>query len=189
MTILSNGILINHLVVETASLLEAKSVGIVYHFTTDSGIKGMIKSGFDVFSNNGVFSMSRNKSLSSDLFPNTENHFTPKSGYIIRLKIDGNKMSNEHSIKPLAGLIHNGENPWSLNWNTDHRVKRKSGESEEGISLLKNNQYNKINIRKYIICIDVYSTIHSNPSAIDTYNQISEPLHNMNIQCNLIRHM
>lgn len=98
-------------------------------------------------------------------------------------------MSEKHSIKPLAGLIHNGENPWSLVWPTDPRVNRTSGESEEGVSMFNVRQYNKINIRKYIICVDVYSTIYSNPSALDTYNKIHGPLKNMNIQCNLIRHM
>lgn len=70
MTVLSNGILVDHLVIETAALLEAKSVGIVYHFKTDFGIIGMIESNFDIISNNGAFSMTRNTSLSSDLFNN-----------------------------------------------------------------------------------------------------------------------
>jgi len=107
-------------------LNEAKQVGFVYHFTTPAKILNILKSGKIKKGNEGYVSLTRDFQL-----PNERGYFNTGE-YIIRITIDGDKLSNNVKILPIS----------------DDRFL--TDEREEGVS-------NDINI-KYFKCIDFLIT-------------------------------
>lgn len=107
-------------------LNEAKQVGTIYHFTTIDGLKHMMKQSnqFELYSRNEEnISLTRNPQLG--VIPPNANF----KHCDVRIALDGDKISQNHKIKPLLGLATDDKNVF------DHqhtnRVKRHSGEAEE----------------------------------------------------------
>lgn len=86
----------------TNILKEAKQVGILYHFTSDYGMKGILKSNIlkaseEVYTRKLLYfvSFTRNKN-----FHKRKNLYNVKADY--RITIDGNKLSEKYKIQPWA---------------------------------------------------------------------------------------
>ncbi len=118
-------------------LNEGKQVGILYHFTSLSGGESIIKSNTLKPINYDFISLTRDKNLYK-----TSDHI---EGGLVRLTLDGDKLSDNFKIKP---------------YDEDQRKIHGSFESEERI-----NKPIK-NIKDYIIKIDIildfYKYVNSN---------------------------
>jgi len=107
-------------------LYEAKQVGHIYHFTTPTKILDILKSGKIAKGNEGYVSLTRDFQL-----PYEKGYFNTGE-YIIRITIDGDKLSNNVKINPIS----------DVRFSTDER--------EEGV-------LNEIN-SKYFKYIDILTT-------------------------------
>lgn len=85
-------------------ITEAKQVGDVYHFTSLDGAYGILTDGFisaneesitSAYGNNGQISVTRNKNLDTAPFWDYD-----RGNIKIRLKLDGDKISNKYKIRP-----------------------------------------------------------------------------------------
>ena len=112
---------------------EAKQVGTIYHFTRPHNIVHLLNKSkqeeygleiLEFISMNGNFSTTRNSSMTSDF---THPILNAKNGYIIRLALDGDKLSNKYKIKPIRGLDDNSFDVFG----NGNRVPLKWGEDEE----------------------------------------------------------
>jgi len=117
-------------------ITEGKQVGDIYHFTDTDTIALMIKdnggiildSSFSSFAANKYYSFTRNPNLGT---LSEEKHH-------VRIKLDGDKMSNKYKFEPYADL-ESGEDLYSKN--------APNYESEERINSKK---YGKIDLTPYI---------------------------------------
>ncbi len=145
---------------------EAKQVGTVYHFTKLENLHKMLHQSepFKLESHNGeTISTTRNPSL------NKHNRQFAKHG--VRITLDGDKISENHKIKPLAGLIDNEDNVFH-HFHNPYRVKRSSGEHEEAI--LKH----PFNIKPYIKHVHI---MYHRDTADNVEKHIIPKLKEMNI--------
>jgi len=79
-------------------LNEGKQVGTLYHFTTLRGATGILTSGKIKINEDGVISTTRDKNLNTAEF-DTEGD--PDEN-IVRIDLDGNKISNNYKIQPYS---------------------------------------------------------------------------------------
>ena len=79
-------------------LNEGKQVGNLYHFTTLRGATGILTSGKIKINEDGVISTTRDKNLNTAEF-DTEGD--PDKN-IVRIDLDGNKISNSYKIQPYS---------------------------------------------------------------------------------------
>jgi hypothetical protein len=79
-------------------LNEGKQVGNLYHFTTLRGATGILTSGKIKINEDGVISATRDKNLNTAEF-DTEGD--PDEN-IVRIDLDGNKISNNYKIQPYS---------------------------------------------------------------------------------------
>jgi len=79
-------------------LNEGKQVGTLYHFTTLRGATGILTSGKIKINEDGVISATRDKNLNTAEF-DTEGD--PDEN-IVRIDLDGNKISNNYKIQPYS---------------------------------------------------------------------------------------
>ena len=79
-------------------LNEGKQVGTLYHFTTLRGATGILASGKININEDGVISATRDKNLNTAEF-DTEGD--PDEN-IVRIDLDGNKISNNYKIQPYS---------------------------------------------------------------------------------------
>ncbi len=118
-------------------ITEGKQVGTLYHFTTLSGGENIIQTNTIKSQNYNFVSLTRDKNLYK-----TSDHI---EGGLIRLTIDGDKLSNNYKIYP---------------YDEDERKKYGSFESEERI---KGNIKNAKNyITKIDVILDFYNYINPN---------------------------
>lgn len=125
-------------------LSEAKQVGYIYHFTTLSKIEQIFKSKKIKKGNQGYVSLTRDFQL-----PNESGYFSTGE-YIVRITIDGDKLSENVKLHP-------------------HRDEKYNDEREEGV-------INDIN-EKYFHRIDFLTSdnrIFSNTAVEAVYNQIKK---------------
>lgn len=118
---------------------EAKQVGTLYHFTSVDRLHQMIHQDepFNLESlNRETISTTRNPQL-----PVHNAQFRPCN---VRIALDGDKISEHHKIKPIAGVSDDSGDVFNHKHNEKHRVKRDSGEAEEAIVK------HPLNIKKYI---------------------------------------
>ena len=129
-------------------IFEAKQVGIIFHFTTLPSLNDMIDQPdpflINASKNKETFSTSRNPNL--DKNP----HFIECRAVII---LDGNKMSEQHKIRPVAGFASDQSGVLDIH-STYSRVKRSKGEAEEAV--IKH----PINIKKYVKHIHIKPSRH-----------------------------
>jgi len=121
---------------------EAKQVGTIYHYTTIEKLHDMIHQDhpFTMHSHNGeTISASRNSNL-----PMQGGYNKSFSEHGVRIALDGDKISEHHKVKPVAGLTDNESDVMNHKHNDKYRVKRSSGEAEEAIFK------QPLNIHKYI---------------------------------------
>jgi hypothetical protein len=107
-------------------IVEAKQVGTLYHYTKHDNLRRMLdsKHPFKMASMNGeTISTSRNPQL-----PMHDGDFRYHN---VRISLDGDKISEHHKVKPVAGLKDNSGD--IFNHKHSDRVKRSSGEAEESI--------------------------------------------------------
>ena len=144
-------------------LKEAKQVGILYHYTSKDGLKGVLDSnqlkatkehylGTDLY----YISFTRNKN-----FHKKGANWNVKTDY--RITIDGNKLSNKYKIQPFTyqpGWDY--EDNWEYDWLEDEsEVDRNHffnatgqyDEQEERINFGNRNSSIE-DIKKYILAID-----------------------------------
>lgn len=124
------------------AIAEGKQVGTIYHFTRFTSLLNMLNNNFDLSSHNDYISFTRNYNMIE-----YKNDFSIdyKLGdkRIVRLAIDGDKLSNKYKIEPYL--------------DTDNFVNRSSGENEE---IIKRNY---ISIKNEIKQIDiVYGSLDPN---------------------------
>jgi hypothetical protein len=120
--------------IKLIDLLEAKQVGILYHFTTAENLLAILSSNKLAAMNYSDISFTRNKN-----YLNEPGSYGKKLS-LVRLSIDGDKLSQNYKISP----FHNSE-----------KFNKKSDEYEERISR-KNLKNGKIdNIKDYITEITI----------------------------------
>lgn len=148
---------------------EGKKVGAVYHFTNISSLEKIIQGNkklqinpWELISHNGTLSCTRNFCMTSDLFPND---FDTKQGYIVRLALDGDCVSNKYKINPISGLTSTYHNVFGVDKN-EYRVSRHSGEQEE---VVQSKNY-LFKIRKCIKSIDVSHYSNKQKEKLDRLN-------------------
>ena len=138
---------------------EGKQVGIIYHYTTLDALHKMSKHGFTMQSQNReTISFSRNSNMWRE--PYNEITKIGKPGDLnnhrsVRIAVDGNKLSQNHKIKPVSGLRDNEKHVLDLKHNSARladgrsaRINRKEGESEEAMF------HQDVDIEPYIKQID-----------------------------------
>ena len=161
-------------------LQEGKQVGDIYHFTDTDTIALMIKdkggivldSSFSSFAANKYYSFNRNHNLGT---LSEEKHH-------VRIKLDGDKMSNKYKFEPYAD-IESGEDLYSKN--------TPNYESEERINAKK---YGLIDLTPYIEEITIISpdsfeeylkSYHSGTKyyneMLDDYNSVLDWIKSKNI--------
>lgn len=133
-----------------------------------------VASPFELISWNGVISCTRNMCMSSEIF---RNDFNISDGYIVRISLDGDKISNKFKIKPITGYMNNDTDIFNHQKNF-LRVDRNSGEQEEVI-LSK-----KINILPYIKQIDIFN---NDSKSEELYKSVKDSLESKQIPVNLVR--
>lgn len=126
-------------------LREAKQVGTIYHYTTVASLHNMLHS-------DEPFKMeSRNsETISASRNPQLPVHNKNFSSCHVRIALDGDKISEHHKVKPVAGLADNSKNVFDLSH--INRVKRESGEHEEAIL------HHPFNMKNYIKHIHIVSS-------------------------------
>lgn len=149
--------------IKLKDLIEAKSVGIIYHYTSKTGLDGILKSNqikasHEYYLGNHLYyvSFTRNKN-----FHKKHQNFDVKMDY--RITLDGNKLSNRYKINPFAYKPGwNYTNNWDYDWLDDESEQtvrdffNQTGdydEQEERISFKKKTDAIK-NIKQYIVAID-----------------------------------
>jgi len=103
------------------AIAEAKQVGTIYHFTRLSSLFDMIKFDFDMSSHQDYISFTRNYNMIDYEKNQNDLAYDFKLGdkRIVRIAIDGDKLSNKYKIEPFLDITNN--------------VKRSAGEQEQRI--------------------------------------------------------
>jgi len=134
---------------------EGKQLGTVYHFTRPYHIRKMIdvellkKYGiekFEMFSYNGVISLTRNARLAETPLGD----ISKRNLFYVRLNIDGDKLSNKYKIKPVRGFFDDRSPLMGKDFNCT-KVPREWEENEEMVIPLGKT----IKMRPYIKSITV----------------------------------
>lgn len=136
---------------------EAKQVGTIYHFTTIERLHDMIhqEHPFELKSHNeSTISTTRN--------PQLPIHNKTFKDHGVRIALDGDKISEHHKVRPVAGLTDNAPDVLNHKHNDGYRVKRSSGEHEEAIL------HHPFNIKPYIKHIHIIKNRDTN-DAVETH--------------------
>jgi hypothetical protein len=157
-------------------IFEAKQVGIIYHYTSNDGLKDILQSNqlnasIEHYLGNDLYyiSFTRNKN-----FHKKGANWNVKTDY--RLTIDGDKLSNQYKIQPFAYVPGwDYTDNWEYDWLEDEsEAERKAffdatgkyDEQEERI-FFKNKNNSILDIKKYILAIDTTKPKYD-ASGIDT---------------------
>lgn len=134
-------------------IVEAKQVGNIYHFTKLENLIKMIdhdfnqqygREIFELLSHNTHLSCTRDYCLASRPYSNDIN---VSKGYVVRITLDGDKMSEKYRIKPVKGLATNDSDVFNTKLN---HLRTSNKESEE---IVTNKSSYKI--KPYIKRIDI----------------------------------
>jgi hypothetical protein len=132
---------------------EAKSIGIIYHFTTLESLYKLVQKRdlkdtslvpFDFLSHNGRISCTRNYCLSAS--PQSPNIGT-ENGYTVRISLNGDAISNKYSVKPVKGLNNNDPAVFAKN-----RTDRIDGDESEEVIIGKSKIYP---LKAFVIQVDI----------------------------------
>ena len=121
---------------------ERKQVGILYHFTRISSLQSIEDSGFCLGSHQDYISFTRNFDMINPKKYDNELSLG-ESSHIVRIAIDGDKLSDLYKIEPFIDVVNN--------------IKRKQGEDEERVlkAGIKKKHKDRVCIKKCIIQIDI----------------------------------
>jgi hypothetical protein len=144
-------------------LNESKQVGLLYHYTSKTGLENILKTNklntseeFYRGHQLNYISFTRNKN-----FHKRNTTWQVKTDY--RITLDGDKLSNKYKIKPFAYMPGwNYENSWEYDWLEnepenvvrDFLIKLADYDEQEERIYFKNIDDGIDNISKYIISID-----------------------------------
>lgn len=95
---------------------EGKQVGFLYHFTYTESISNIFKKGIRFSPDNTELPKYKNMFYISTTRDHTGIKFTKDSEYVVRVKLDGNKISEHYSIEPINVNYIWGKND-GLDWN------------------------------------------------------------------------
>lgn len=165
---------------------EAKQVGTIYHFTRPHNIEHLLNKSkqeeysldvLEFISMNGNFSTTRNSSMTSDF---THPVLNAKNGYIVRLALDGDKLSNKYRIKPIRGLDDNSFDVFG----NGNRVPLKWGENEEVILGNKNKKdETTFKLKDYLLQIDiVYISSMTKDETIEIRDNVEKLVNQNNLK-------
>lgn len=160
---IQEGNIVPEYTITPGGLEEGKQVGLLYHYTSADGLKGILSSNRinaseEYYLGNDLYyiSFTRNKN-----FHNKGYKFGVKTEY--RITLDGNKLSNRYKIIPFAYKPGwNYEDNWEYNWLEDEHENvvrdffNNTGdydEQEERISF-KSPKDGIDNIKDYILTVD-----------------------------------
>lgn len=137
---------------------EAKQVGVLYHFTTVDTLHKMALKSPILHLKQGInkhISFTRNFKLGST----AGNPVGDEPNRVVRIVLDGNKMSNKYKIQPIRGLIKNDTDVFNPKYRVEpdkYRIGIASSEEEEIIiHPTKIVGDFEIDIKPYIIQIDI----------------------------------
>ena len=165
---------------------EAKQVGTIYHFTRPHNIEHLLNKSkqeeysldvLEFISMNGNFSTTRNSSMTSDF---THPVLNAKNGYIVRLALDGDKLSNKYRIKPIRGLDDNSFDVFG----NGNRVPLKWGKNEEVILGNKNKKdETTFKLKDYLLQIDiVYISSMTKDETIEIRDNVEKLVNQNNLK-------
>ncbi len=149
--------------IKLKNLIEAKQVGLLYHYTSKDGLKGILKdnklrASEEYYLGEELYfvSFTRNKDFHKKAYK-----FNVKVDY--RITLDGDKLSNKYRIKPFAYIPGwNYEDNYDYDWLEDESEEDVRGfftstgnydEYEERIMFKGEGSYID-NIKDYILSID-----------------------------------
>jgi len=121
-------------------LLEAKAVGVLYHFTTPRGLRGILEYD-EMTSAHGAISFTRNFDLRS---------WAKTFGAYCRITFDGDEMSNKFRFAPY--LFDPEKDPVLQMPHVDVKSRRAQFGEEQEERIVKNTISN---IKRYILQVDV----------------------------------
>lgn len=175
------------------TLQEAKQVGTIYHFTRPHNIAHLLNKtkqaeyGLEVLefiSMNGNFSTTRNSSMTSDF---THPVLNAKNGYIVRIALNGDKLSNKYKIKPIRGLDDNSFDVFGAGI----RVPLNWGENEEVVlGDKKKKDENTFKLKNYLLQIDIiYISSMTREETLEIKDNIEKLLkqNNLKIPVNVVK--
>lgn len=155
---------------------EAKQVGKIYHFTSYKNMIEIIRGGFHLKS--GFMKMGPNYTSDREYVSFTRNKsFKSDSVYVqVRITIDGDKLSNKYKIEPYSDL----KGGYGRSHNND--------ESEERVKIDIRKYPNGIDIRSYILSIDLKSDSEyaDDDNILTYYNDLKSSLKRNHIDYNII---
>ena len=170
-------------------LREGKQVGVIYHFTRPENIKLVLNKehqkefGLEVLefiSKNGHFSTTRSPSLTTDF---THPVLSAKGNrYIVRLALDGTKLSNKFKVRPILGL---NSNDFDI-FGKGERVPRNWQENEEVI--LRKHIDSTFKLKDYLLQIDIYNKYDENTEELKKTIEDLLSKNNLNVPVNIVRH-
>lgn len=144
---------------EYVDLHEARNRGVLYHFTTIDLCMMMLdpiqQKQLDntplklLTSRHGV-SFTRNSSLPTHP-TGTMSGLNVRNGYVVRIAVNGDRLSDVYSIRPIAGLSDDSDHSGDITDKNKPRMSRSSGEAEE-LAIPKNSS---VDIKKFVIRIDL----------------------------------
>ena len=144
-------------------LKEAKQVGLLYHYTSEKGLKSILKSNklnasTELYQGHELYfvSFTRNKN-----FHKKGSNFNVKTDY--RITIDGDKLSNKYKIQPFAYMPGwDYTDNWEYDWLEDESEADRRhffdatgqyDEQEERVNF-QNANSGIDDIKKYILAVD-----------------------------------
>jgi hypothetical protein len=144
-------------------LNEAKQVGTLYHFTNTYNLLDILKTNKLEGSrtdNGYVVSLTRDKDL-LQINKSFNLRLNNTKGIDCRIKIDGNKLSNNYQLHPIRSPYFNSDDNKSK-WSKTPKIIKKRKKNilvlmkKEELVILKNKPYID-NIKNYIIDITIYN--------------------------------
>lgn len=144
---------------------EQKQVGTLYHFTTlenlfkilgETGTKIVGETQPHLKTGNKNISLTRSHTLSTDLDQLGVIRISSRMGYIVRISLDGNKISNKYKIRPVRGMTdpNSDLNPLDLKTPNNLRMKSRVEAEEIVVTNILEPYIKQINILSTQIAID-----------------------------------
>jgi hypothetical protein len=169
---------------------ESKQVGLLYHYTSESNLKNILKtnklkSSEENYMGNEIYfiSFTRNEN-----FHKKNQKFNVKTEY--RITIDGDKLSNKYKIKPFAYIPGwSYTDNWDYDWLEDEpenvvrdffNATGDYDEMEERVWFKKPNQ-SIINIKDYILAIDRVEDSYISKSTMSEVVNVETPNNRMRL--------
>lgn len=176
---------------------EAKQVGIIYHFTTvqaltwilgidGKGNKGKKDAYGETIDYFGFLSMNNHFSCTRDYCLSSEESISRDKGYVVRIALDGNDISNQYKVKPITGLKDNDKEIFG----TEKNFKRMKHKEEKEEVVYKKKDLNikgmvVYNLKRYVLQVDIIKPESYDPLMDYDLEMIEKKLKQLKIPFNL----